>query len=137
MNFEKLKKLSFKEKLVFLGGILVVLGSFMPWYYNWPVQGKNYEPMNGLGGISVLGFVAGILALVYFILPFWGQKRPKLEISSQKFYYYCGLVVILTTCLKLLISPYNYLSFGWILVLLGGIFMAFPGKIANFFVKEK
>lgn len=137
MNFEKIKKLSFKEKLIFLGSVLVIVGSFMPWFYNWPVGGNSYEPINGLSGLSIFGFVAGVLSFVYFLLPLLGEKRPKLKISSQKFYYYCGLVVIVTTILKFITTPYNYYSFGWLVVLLGGVFLVFPNKIVNFFAKGK
>ena len=44
-------------KLMLIGGLILMLGLFMPWYYQSTADG-NYYDMNALGG-SLIGFLEG------------------------------------------------------------------------------
>lgn len=129
MFSEKIKKLSLKEKTILTGSVLVALGSFLPWFYVWPGGTSGPSTVNGLHGLGLLAFLVGMFALVYFLLPLLGQKQPKLEISPDRFYYFCGLLIIVATLFNLLTYQNIGVSFGGFVVLIGGLLLAFPDKI--------
>lgn len=77
--------------LAALGGGLIVLGSFLPW---WRVGGEPGLPAasgNGLEGSGILVFLVGVLTLALVALPYAVGDRP---ISIDRWLSYAILAVV-------------------------------------------
>jgi len=62
----RLKRLPFKEKLVLIGGFLVVIGSFLPWYKDL----DKFRTGDTFLGITGPLYLAGLIVLVSGLVSF-------------------------------------------------------------------
>jgi hypothetical protein len=109
----RLKRLPFKEKLVLIGGFLVVIGSFLPWYKDL----DKFRTGDTFLGITGPLYLAGLIVLVSGLVSF-GLIMAKLlekrglKLPMQEGYIHIAgaglsiLMIILTT------SVYFHPKFG-------------------------
>jgi len=69
-----------------LGGVLMVVGSVLPWWHVGGTPGITAESGNGLAGSGILVFLVGIATLALLALPYAAGDRPLgLDRIHQKF----------------------------------------------------
>ena len=59
-----------------LGGVLMVVGSVLPWWHVGGTPGITAESGNGLAGSGILVFLVGIATLALLALPYAAGDRP-------------------------------------------------------------
>ena len=59
-----------------LGGVLMVVGSVLPWWQVGGTPGITAESGNGLAGSGILVFLVGIATLALVALPYASGDRP-------------------------------------------------------------
>jgi len=59
-----------------LGGVLMVVGSVLPWWQVGGTPGITAESGNGLAGSGILVFLVGIATLALLALPYAAGDRP-------------------------------------------------------------
>ena len=59
-----------------LGGVLMVVGSVLPWWQVGGTPGITAESGNGLAGSGILVFLVGIATLALVALPYAAGDRP-------------------------------------------------------------
>ena len=59
-----------------LGGVLMVVGSVLPWWHVGGTPGITAESGNGLAGSGILVFLVGIATLALVALPYAAGDRP-------------------------------------------------------------
>lgn len=59
-----------------LGGVLMVIGSVLPWWQVGGTPGITAESGNGLAGSGILVFLVGIATLALVALPYAAGDRP-------------------------------------------------------------
>jgi hypothetical protein len=59
-----------------LGGVLMVVGSVLPWWQVGGTPGITAESGNGLAGSGILVFMVGIATLALVALPYAAGDRP-------------------------------------------------------------
>jgi hypothetical protein len=59
-----------------LGGVLMVIGSVLPWWHVGGTPGITAESGNGLAGSGILVFLVGIATLALVALPYAAGDRP-------------------------------------------------------------
>ena len=59
-----------------MGGVLMVVGSVLPWWQVGGTPGITAESGNGLAGSGILVFLVGIATLALLALPYASGDRP-------------------------------------------------------------
>ena len=59
-----------------MGGVLMVVGSVLPWWHVGGTPGITAESGNGLAGSGILVFLVGIATLALVALPYAAGDRP-------------------------------------------------------------
>jgi hypothetical protein len=59
-----------------LGGVLMVIGSVLPWWHVGGTPGITAESGNGFAGSGILVFLVGIATLALVALPYAAGDRP-------------------------------------------------------------
>jgi len=109
----RLKRLPVKEKLILIGGLLIIIGSFFPWYKDLDKfrTGDTFLGVTGplyLAGIIIL--MCGLISAGFIFSRLLGKSTPKLPFHEG--YLHLGgaglsiLMIILTT------SVYFHPKFG-------------------------
>ena len=64
------------RRMAALGGVLMVVGSVLPWWQVGGTPGITAESGNGLAGSGILVFLVGIATLALVALPYAAGDRP-------------------------------------------------------------
>ncbi len=109
-------RLSPEEKVIGIGGILVIIGSFMPWFYEGNIVSPDQSTIyNGFGGdLGIIGFIIFILVLLA-MLNLIGEhlhiKLPQFGYSKEQVLFFLmgqsAFLVLLS------IATYTKISLGY------------------------
>jgi hypothetical protein len=100
-----------------LGGVLMVVGSVLPWWQVGGTPGITAESGNGLAGSGILVFLVGIATLALVALPYAAGDRP------------LGLDRWLTFAI---LAVAGWIGFGWRIIelaILGAFQYASPAEV--------
>jgi len=136
MNLRRVKhtmlRLSPEEKGVGIGGLLVIFGSFMPWYrVNDIIREKvstSYGFSNDVGIIGIVVFLIVILSLIvliadhlHFYLPKFGYKKEQIILFLMGESAFLNLILIAIYTKRSLIPMHASLGFGIYIALAGSL----------------
>ena len=148
MNLRRIKhmfiRLSPEEKGIGIGGLLVVLGSFMPWYIvNDIIREKvdiSYGFSNDIGIIGFVVFLIVILALIvlisdhlHFYLPKFGHKKEQILLFLMGEGAFLNLILVAIYTKRSLIPINADLRFGIYITLIGSLI----GVLSAFALNQK
>jgi len=140
MNLRRIKhmflRLSPEEKIIGAGGLLVIMGLFMPWYsvvMSFDKKSVTYSGFSGdLGVIGFVIFIMTILALFVLIAEYLHIRLPRINYTKEQILFF--LMGQSSFLVLLLIAIYTKrsldfteaeLRFGIYLVLIGAAVSAF------------
>ena len=148
MNLRRIKhmfiRLSPEEKGIGIGGLLVIFGSFMPWYtVNDIIREKidvSYGFSNDIGIIGFVVFLIVILALIvlisdhlHFYLPKFGYKKEQILLFLMGEGAFLSLILIAIYTKRSLIPMNADLRFGIYITLIGSLI----GVLSAFALNQK
>ncbi|NIP29361.1 MAG: hypothetical protein GTN59_01970 [Candidatus Dadabacteria bacterium] len=129
-----LSKLSKADKIIGIGAIVGLIGTFLPWMStSWDVMGiTGGVSVSGFSGLGTLAFIAALASLIVIALPFFGTKLPKLPLTEGVLQMILGAVVAGIPIIRILqIGRFSFtgVSFGVFVTIAGGIVMIFGGSL--------
>ena len=157
MNLRRIKhmifRLSTEEKVLGIGALIVLIGSFLPWYsvvFNYKEQGSTESGFSG--DLGVIGFIVFLLTLMslallmaehlHLKLPQFGHKKEKIILFLMGESAFLLLLAVAIYTKRSLEYTNAELRFGLYLSLIGAFVSAFASyaqiqrlqkKIANDF----
>lgn len=109
----RLKGLPFKQKLILIGGLLVIVGAFLPWYSDIDRFNTGDTFLGISGPLYLAGLIVLISGIMSFGIIFWkllGKPAIKLPVQENYMHLFgAGLSVLM---IILTMSVYFHLRFG-------------------------
>jgi hypothetical protein len=148
MNLRRIKhtllRLTAEEKVIGIGSLIMLLGTFMPWYsVVMSFDKKNLTETGFSGDLGVIGFVVFIMALISVLiligenmhlpLPKFGYKREQIMFFFLGESFFITLLAMAIYTKRSLDFTEAGLRFGSYIVLLG----AFFGAVSAFALIQK
>lgn len=134
-SFKKEEK---NRKYVLIASLVFLLSSILPWID----LGFDYFgiTMNGWNGILLLGVLASICAIVFWVLPLFEVKIGGLEKQQELVYKSLSAIILGSVIIFIIQANFSFSNFGigfylGFLSALGAVFFAFGLKIND--IKKK